>query len=96
MRTRLFAESKSDARMVRKLDRHGRLIEAYETIHSAALDNGLNYENLQKCLREGKKCCGMRFEYCVDTLNTGREAPKGFHATHNPYDVYREKTAIAR
>lgn len=82
---------------VRKLDRHGRLIEEYETIHIAAIANGLSYEHLQKCLREGKKCCGMRFEYCVsDTLDTGREAPKGFHATHNPYEIYREKTAIAK
>lgn len=95
MRTRLFAEGKSDAQRCRKLDRHGRLIEEYETIHIAAIANGLSYEHLQKCLSDGHRCCGMRFEYCV-TLNTGREAPKGFHATHNPYEIYREKTAIAR
>lgn len=79
------------AKVVRKLDDNGKLLEEYPSATVAARENGLSYRYLMACIQRGKKCRNMRFEYCVRKFDMPIRAGGCFQAEHNPYEVYRDK-----
>lgn len=86
------------AKTVQKLDSTGELIAEYPSATAAARDNRLSYRYLLGCMQQGRNCHGIRFEYCVkpEFKVPNKEPQIGFQMRHNPYEIYREKTAIAK
>ncbi len=74
---------------VRKLDAEGNCMAEYGSAVEAASANGINYHYFLNRIQKGKECKGFRYEYFHRSFTMPKKkTAAGFHAKHNPYDVY--------
>lgn len=88
-------KNKYAAKVVRKLDAKGRIIDQYNSIKEAAVANGLSYGYLAACMRSGKNCHGIRLEYYTKTfIMPLSNKASDFQISHNPYNVYKGRERV--
>ncbi len=90
-----------------KIGEDGDVLAEYASIKEAAERNGLSYRYLLSCVRQGRSCHGMSFEYEKKVekpikpecgagsggafIMPSRPGLSTFQAGHNPLETYRAR-----